>query len=335
MRGFRAAGAAVLLFALLSQSSGAGAPQEQPESPHFVPLRTYAPHEFQQSHRDSLSGGLTQRLPYRMAVDSQGRILVTDPLLSVVQVFDIEQGRRWQIKGDRDFRLDSPVYIAVDADDNLYVTEMRVPHVVVLRPSGDFLRVIGAGLLRLPTGIAVDKQRQRIYVADWVRGEILLFDLEGKLLQIIGKWGSGPGALLHPLDLALHGTTLAVLDWGNSRFEYFDLQGAFRGTWQFGANRSPVAFGIDKDGNLHYIDELSGGLVAMSPEGKVLADFRSRPFGQWVPRRTPPFFRCFTFDALGRVLALGHMFDIQVLELVSGPKEKEPPMLKDGRPQFP
>ena len=318
-----AAGVAVLLllFAVVTPSShswgGNDAPHNQAKSSRLASLRTYAPGDFHQSLLDRLSGGLAQRVPYRMAADSQGRILVTDPVLSVVHVFDTRQGKRCQMKGDRRHRLDTPVYIAVDAEDNIYVTEWGRFVVSVFEPSGRFMRTIGLDVLKLPTGIWVDKQNRRLYVADWIRDEILSFDLEGKPLQVFGSWGTGPGQLRRPLDIVLHRDTLVVLDAGNSRFELFDLQGNFRGLWPFGVNRTPIAFAFDAAGNLYYVDLDSGGLVAMDPQGKVLAGFEQRPFGQWTPRSSARLnFMCVALDALGKILVLRPTLDVEVFEPV-------------------
>jgi len=324
MRGLHAAAgvAVLLLFAVITQSSkawgGNDEPHDQVKSPHLSSLRTYAPRAFQQSLLDRLSGGLAQGFPFRIAADSQGRILVTDPALSVVHVFDTRQGKRWQIKGDPRRRLSAPACIAVDADDNIYLTELGRSAVFVLQPNGHFLRTIGLGILRLPTGIWVDKENRRLYVADWIRDEILSFDLEGQLLQVFGSWGAGPGQLLYPLDIVVHGDTLVVLDAGNSRFELFDLQGKVRGIWPYGPNRTPIALSCDAAGNLYYADLESGGLVAMDPQGKVLAGFGQRPFGQWIPRSSGrPNFMSLALDPRGKILALRPTFEVEVLALIS------------------
>jgi sugar lactone lactonase YvrE len=317
----RSRGFALLLLATILTQSGkgwsrSGTPQNQSESSHLASVRTYAPGDFSQSLMDRLSGGLAQRSPYRMAVDSQGRLLVTDPSLSVVHIFDIKQGKHWQIRGDSHHRLSRPAYLAVDADDNIYVTDLQLSAVLVFEPNGRFKRTIGAGVLDVPTGIWVDRQSRKLFVADWWKGVILSFDLEGKLLQVFGAPGGGPGQLYGPGDVVLHRDTLVVLDAGNSRFQLFDLQGKFRATWPFGANRLPIAFAFDGEGNLLYVDLYSGGLVVMDPQGKVLARFgQLRSFGQWTRGPALPNFRCVATDRMGDILALRPTLEIESLKL--------------------
>ncbi len=135
---------------------------------------------------------------------------------------------------------------------------------------------------------------------------------------MFGSWGTGPGQLNRPLDVVVRRDTLVVLDAGNSRFDLFDLQGNFRGIWPFGPNRTPIALACDAAGNLYYVDLDSGGLVAMDPQGRVLAGVRQRLFGQWVPRSyAGPNFMCVALDALGKILALRPSLDVEVFELVS------------------
>jgi len=317
-----AAGVAVLLvLAFLTQSSkawgGNDGSHDEVQSLHFSSLRTYSPTAFQpQLLLDRLSGGLTQQSPFRMAADSQGRILVTDPALSVVHVFDTKQGTRWQIRGDRHHRLSVPAHIAVDADDNIYLTDLGWSVVFVLHPDGHFLRTIGRGILGLPTSIWLDKDNRRLYVADWIRDEVLEFDLEGKLLQVFGSFGTAPGQLLHPLDVVVHRDTLVVLDAGNSRFELFDLQGKVRGIWPYGPDRTPVALACDAAGNLYYSDLDSGGLIAMDSQGNVLAGFGQRPFGQASRSSAGLNFMSIALDPWGKILALRPTFKVDVFELI-------------------
>jgi len=311
----------LLLAALLTQSgkglSSDDTPRDQAQFSQISEVGTYSPRDFRESLLDRLSGGLHLRLPYRMAMDSRGRVLVTDPALSVVHVFETEAGKHWQITG-AGHGLIRPSYIAVDADDNIYVTDWGLSAVVVFQPNGRFLRTIGVDLLNVPTGIAVDKEHQKLYVADWFKGEILAFDLDGNLLQVIGSEGFGPGQLYGPSDIVLHHGTLIALDMLNSRFDVFDLQGNFLGAVPFGPDRMPATFAFDGRGNLFYVDLYSGALVASDPRGNVLASLNQLPsFGQNASRPLATNFLCIAVDLMGSIIVLRPTLDIETVKLVA------------------
>jgi hypothetical protein len=82
-------------------------------------LRTIEVQSFQESLRDRLAGALGRQGPFRMATDSKGRILETEPFLSAVEIVDPNEGKSWRIRGDHTPRMVFPTYIAVDADDNI------------------------------------------------------------------------------------------------------------------------------------------------------------------------------------------------------------------------
>lgn len=291
---------------------------EQGTLTHVKVVRTIAPEDFRESRRDRLSGGLNQQLPFRMTIDSQGRILVTEPSLSLVQVFDIKQRKRWQIHGDRDHRMVSPTYIAVDGDDNIYVSEPLLGAVLVFLPDGRFLRTIGGDRLDLPFGLAVDQSSHKLYVADHVRSEIQVYTLEGQLLQVMATRGTWPGELQNPCDLVLHHGMLFVLDSGNARFQIFDLEGNAKGIWPFGMDRRPVAFAFDAAGNLYYIDMESRGMLVSDPAGNPVAAFDIKVrYGQPSNGAAFPSFVCVAENPDGSVLALCPALTIEVVKLES------------------
>ena len=102
---------------------------------------------------------------------------------------------------DRD-AMRSPQCIAVDAHDNIYVTDSEAGKIFVFDPSGKFRRTIGSlkggeGYFKRPTGIAVDSAAERIYVTDTLRDKIFVLDMNGSVLQTIGQerhrgWGVQP-----------------------------------------------------------------------------------------------------------------------------------------------
>jgi len=305
----------VLLLAVASPPASA---QDTPPSsgPQVTTLRTIDPHDFHESLIDRLSGGLTQQIPFRMVTDSQGRILVTDPFLSLVHVFDTKAAKRWQINGDHLQRMVFPTYIAVDADDNIYVSEPLRASVAVFRPDGHFLRTIGGDRLYTPFGLAIDQAARKLYVADHYRDEIQVYSLDGQLLQTIGSRGTGSGELMDPCDIALHQGVLFVLDKGNARFQFFDLVGNSKGTWNFGDKQSPVAFALDPAGNLFAVDTRSLGMLVLDPTGNLVSTFDPvRLYGQPRSSNYFPGVTSVTTSPDGSILALRPALTIDYLKL--------------------
>jgi len=278
--------------------------------------RTIVPAEFRQSLRDRLAGGLHQQLPFRMTTDSQGRILVTDPYLSLVHVLDVKDGKRWQMRGDRNQRMVFPTYIAVDGEDNVYVSEPLLFAILVFRPDGSFLRSIRGDRLTVPFGLALDERNDKLYVVDNFRDEIQVYTLEGKLLQVIAKRGTGPGELMHPSDLVLQHGMIFVLDTGNKRFQVFDLEGNVTKIWPFGPDRWPVTFTLDAAGNLYCIDLESLGMLISDPAGSPLAALDIQiPYGQPGRRGAFPSFLAMAPKRDGSMLALRPGGTIEVVKL--------------------
>jgi DNA-binding beta-propeller fold protein YncE len=114
--------------------------------------------------------------PYSIAVDSRGRIIVTDPGAGGVHIFDFAQ-QKYKFIERRDKGKDAmlgPQCVAVDAQDNIYVTDSETGKIFVFNSGGKYERVIGSlkggeGYFKRPTGIAVDSVAQRIYVTDTLR----------------------------------------------------------------------------------------------------------------------------------------------------------------------
>jgi len=62
--------------------------------------------------------------PYSVVTDSQGRVIVTDPGAEGVHIFDFAQHKYKFIRRGKDVDgMTSPQCVAVDADDNIYVTD--------------------------------------------------------------------------------------------------------------------------------------------------------------------------------------------------------------------
>jgi len=222
--------------------------------------------------------------PYGVAEDSRGRILVTDPGAYGVHVFDFaRQKYKFLAHGEGKSPLRSPQCVAVDQQDNIYVTDSEAGEIFVFRADGKFQRVIGGlkggeGFFKRPTGIAVDAGTQRIYVSDTWRNQVFVLDMQGNVQRTIGKLGHGDGEFNFPTELRLEGGDLAVVDAMNFRVQVFDRSGDFR--YAFGregeslsAMFRPKGLGMDGEGHFYLADALHNLVQVFDREGRLLYYF--------------------------------------------------------------
>ncbi len=226
--------------------------------------------------------------PYSIAVDSHGRIIVTDPGAAGVHIFDFAQQKYKFIERrdkDKDAML-GPQCVAVDAQDNIYVTDSETGKIFVFNSSGKYERAIGSlkggeGYFKRPTGIAVDSATQRIYVTDTLRDKIFMMDMQGNILQTIGKAGDGDLEFNLPTELRLDGDNLIVVDAMNFRVQVLDRSGAFRYSIGQAGDTSgsvyrPKGIGVDSEGDLYIVDGLWGVVQVFNRQGDLLYYFGKR-----------------------------------------------------------
>src|SRR5579863_8170702 len=241
--------------------------------------------------------------PYSIAVDSHGRIIVTNPGAGGVHIFDFD-GQKYKFIERRDKGKDAmlgPQCVAVDAQDNIYVTDSETGKIFVFNSGGKYERVIGSlkggeGYFKRPTGIAVDSAAQRIYVTDTLRDQIFMLDMGGNILQTIGKKGAGELEFNLPTELKLDGRDLIVVDAMNFRVQVLGRDGSFRyAIGKLGDSSGdifrPKGIGVDSEGDLYIVDGLWGVVQVFDSEGRLLYFFGQKgsgfgefqlPEGLWI-----------------------------------------------------
>ena len=226
--------------------------------------------------------------PYSLITDSKGRIIVTDPGASGVHVFDFAQ-KKYKFIERREKTRDAmltPQCVAVDGQDNIYVTDSEAGKIFVFEPSGKYVRAIGSlkggeGYFKRPTGIAIDSAAQRIYVSDTLRDEIFILDLQGNVLEKFGKTGRGEGEFNLPTELRLSGQELLVVDSMNFRVQAFDAAGHFQFSIgklgdSTGAIFRPKAVSVDSEGDVYVVDALWGLVQVFNRQGQLLYYFGAK-----------------------------------------------------------
>jgi sugar lactone lactonase YvrE len=177
-----------------------------------------------------------------------------------------------------------PFGLATDALGNLYVADQLEKVVLVYEPGGAFLREIGRKKLERPTGLAVDRRRQVLYVTeggkvDDRRHQIEVFSLDGKHLRTIGTRGQDAGQFNFPSYLAVGPDGLLyVADTLNFRIQMFDPQGALLG--MFGSANAGIGgfnklkgLAFDTAGNLHAADAANSMVQIFNPNQQLLLPY--------------------------------------------------------------
>jgi DNA-binding beta-propeller fold protein YncE len=149
-------------------------------------------------------GGLVD--PAGMVVDNENRFLyVADAGRDQVMVYDADNlnllrtigtaGKKHELTEEGQFA--APTNVALDQDNNLYVTDMFNNRVEVFDADGNFIRAWGKagdrpGYFSRPKGIAIDSDGH-VWVADAVQDILQCYTQDGHLLMWMGGHGLFPG----------------------------------------------------------------------------------------------------------------------------------------------
>jgi len=213
--------------------------------------------------------------PQMGAVDGEGRIFVTDVSRHAVFVFDINKGElnEW-VSATQLESFVTPVGIGIDGD-NIYVADADLHYVAKLDKEGNPIAKFGEDSLKRPTGLAIDRQSGKIYVADTHAHDIKVFNTNGDLLNVIGRRGTDIGEFNSPTHLAFMHEKLYITDTFNTRVQVLTQSGDFfqqfgeRGIYVGNLVR-PKGITSDSEGNVYVIESFHDHLLVYNSEGEFL-----------------------------------------------------------------
>ena len=225
-------------------------------------------------NEDQSSAPSALQEPYAVATDSMHRIFVTDRK-GLVHVFDFVHGEYSHLEGGDHLR--SPLGIATDAEDNVYVSDAGLRTVLIYGPKGKFIRYLkkargNESYFDTPRGIAVDPGSEHIYVCDATRHMVIMLDKQGRVLATFGKRGGGaaPGEFRFPTEVVARGDELLVLDSGNARIQILDLRGHFRKEITVFDVVHSTGLAVDKDRKIYVSDPELNRLQVLNHDGQLL-----------------------------------------------------------------
>lgn len=176
-----------------------------------------------------ITGGPDSRLvrPTAVAIHPSGGLVVTDIGRQTAFFFDWSHRRCRNLGSERPGGLPSPVGVAALRDGRILVSDSKLRSVEAFSQDGRWLGSFAkAGLLERPAGIAVNDERNEIYIADVAGHAVLVFDPQGNLLRRFGRHGAGLGEFNFPTHIAIGPEgQLAVTDSMNFRIQLFSPEG--------------------------------------------------------------------------------------------------------------
>ena len=205
--------------------------------------------------------------------------------------------------GEGDGQFISPTSIALDSQQNVYLSDVWLNRISIYDKKGKFLAKWGVagsgnGELDRPSGLAFDKE-DNLYLVDSGNHRVQIFTKEGEFLDKFGSQGEGEGHFDMPWGVTLDSKgDVYIADWGNDRVQKFRPDGQFLGAFGssgdlVGQFNRPSGVAVDRDGDIYVADWMNHRVQAFTPEFRYVTDFKGdATMSKWAERtlRTNPDF---------------------------------------------
>ncbi len=178
----------------------------------------------------------------------------------------------------------SPGFVALDASNNVYVTDDLYNlnnRVVKFTAGGVYLSQWGGNgsgnsQFSYPQGIAVDSSNN-VFVVDTANNRIEKFDANGGYVTQWGGSGSGSGQFDYPQGVAVDSSNnVYVTDAENYRVDKFNGNGVLIGEWGSEGNgtgqfSNPTGIAVDSGNNVYVVDRGNARVEKFDENGNFLA----------------------------------------------------------------
>ena len=169
---------------------------------------------------------------YKVTVKVNGKHVHESPFSIKVKLYQLSPVLSFGENGSSAGMFDCPWGLAVNARDEIAVTELRNHRVQIFNSDGKYLRSFGRkgnkeGEFQYPSGITFHKN-ENIFVADRENHRIQIFSGEGEYVGMFGGEGSVDSQLSNPWGLSVDSDgNIIVADTGNKLIKIFSPDGKF------------------------------------------------------------------------------------------------------------
>ncbi len=160
----------------------------------------------------------------------------------------------------------------------VFVADSTLKRVFGYGLDGELAIAIGhEGELEAPSGLAVDRGADRVYVADAGKHQVLAYSTrDGALVSTLGKRGGEPGEFNYPTNLSVDAQGhLYVADTLNFRIQVFDREGKVLHVFgelgdSPGRLNRPKGVAVDSEGHIYVADSSFNNFQMFDQEGQLL-----------------------------------------------------------------
>jgi DNA-binding beta-propeller fold protein YncE len=187
-----------------------------------------------------------------------------------------------------------PAGIALDSQENVYVTDEWLNRVSIFDTDGKFLRLWGSagsddGEFSGPSGIAIDSQ-DSLYIVDSRNHRVQKFTKDGKFLSTWGGLGSAEGQFNAPWGITIDQEgNVYVADHKNHRVQKFTPEGKFLAQFgSYGTRKGqlnhPSDVAVDPEGDVYICDWANHRVQVFDSEGQVVTSLQgdAQELSKWA-----------------------------------------------------
>ncbi len=213
-----------------------------------------------------------------------------------------------------------PSSVALDKDENVYVSDEALHRISIFDKDGKFLSKWGtpgngSGELNGPSSLVFDSN-ETLYEVDALNHRVQKFTKDGIFLGGWGRYGSGKGEFNMPWGITVDGKgDVYIADWKNHRVQKFSPDGAFllqigrpapgAGELNYpeyyprhidfshmlrlegadtGELNHPSAVAVDKDGDIYVVDWANNRVQIYTPDGEFITSLYgdAHQYSKWA-----------------------------------------------------
>ena len=208
--------------------------------------------------------------PCGIAINSKQQLVLVEVGWKVM-VFDKEGKKVRTITSEK---FSQPVGVAVDKDDNIYVSDYDKSSILKFSKEGKLIKVVGRkgtqpgefsdlGLIKVIN--------DKLYVCDRGNYRVQIVNTELEYVDSFGCYGDGGGQFNRPIDIAQdRAGNLYVSDSYNNRVQVFDCKRQFLSTFR---KKGPCGISISSDQLVYVCDNKNKCVSVFKTSGEFVTSF--------------------------------------------------------------